>query len=73
MTFYGILWHKKHFMMTLSLEHQEKCVLVPFQHYLARAAGFEQVLPNRMVKNAIFTAFYGILQHKMSFTDDSIT
>ena len=58
--FYGIKWH---LMTTVSLEHQGKCVLVPFQHCLARAAGFEQVSPNIMVKNAIFTAFYGILRH----------
>ena len=44
---------------------------MPFQHYLARAAGFEQVSPNKMVKNAIFTAFYGILRHKMTF--DNVT
>ena len=50
-------------MMTVSLEHQEACVLVPFQHYLARAAGFDKVSPNIVVKNAIFTAFYGILRH----------
>ena len=58
--------------MTVSLKHQSKCVLVPFQHYLARAAGFEQVSPNRIVKNAIFMAFYGILRHKMTFNDDGI-
>ena len=60
-------------MMRLSLEHQEKCVLVPFQHYLARATGFEQALSNRMVKNAVFTAFYGILQHKTIPYGDGFT
>ena len=50
-------------MMTVSFEHQGKFELVSFQHYLARAAGFEQVSPNIMVKNAIITAFYGILRH----------
>ena len=60
-------------MMTLSLEHQEKCVLVPLQHYLVKAAGFEQVSLNKMVKNAIFMAFYGNLRHKMIYDDDGIT
>ena len=60
-------------MMTVSLEHQDKCELVPYQHYLARAAIFEQVSPNIVVKNAIFLAFNGILRHKMTFNDDGIT
>ena len=50
-------------MMTASIEHKHKCALVPYLHYLARAAGFEQVSPNIMVKTFIFTGFYGILQH----------
>ena len=60
-------------MMTVALEHQGKCVLVPSQQYLATATGFEQVSPYRIVKNAIFTAFYGILWHEMTLNDDSIT
>ena len=50
-------------MMTASIEHKHKCALVPYLHYLARAAGFEQVSPNVMIKNVIFTGFYGILRH----------
>ena len=58
--FYSIKWHP---MMTASIEHKHKCALVPYLHYLARAAGFEQVSPIIMVKNVIFTGFYGILRH----------
>ena len=58
--FYSIKWHP---MMTASIEHKHKCALVPYLHYLARAAGSEQVSPNIMVKNVIFMGFYGILRH----------
>ena len=60
-------------MMTALIEHKHKCALVPYLHYLARAAGFDKVSPNIVVKNAIFLAFNGILRHKMTFNDDGIT
>ena len=38
---------------------------VPFQHYLTRVAVFESVKSDITVKNAIFTAFYGIKRYLM--------
>ena len=50
-------------MVAASLESLRECVSVPRQHYQTRVAVFESVKCDITVKNAIFTAFYGILRH----------
>ena len=48
-------------MVTSLLQSLHICVSVPDQHFVARAAVFEPIYPNEMVKIAIFTEFHGIL------------
>ena len=60
-------------MVTASLESLRDSVSVPHQHYQTRVAVFESVKSDITVQNAIFTAFYSILQHKMIPYDDGFT
>ena len=60
-------------MMMALLESLCEYASVPFQHYLTRVAVFESVKSDITVKNAIFTAFYGTLRHKMIPFGDGFT
>ena len=50
-------------MVTSLFQSLHICASVPDQHCLTTAVIFEPVKPDKMIKNAIFTAFYGILRH----------
>ena len=58
--FYGIKWYPR---VAASLKSLSEFMPVRCQRYQSRVTIFVTLKSDKMVKNAIFTAFYGILRH----------
>ena len=66
---YGTKWY---WMMTSCPVFMHECVFAPDNHCFPIFWSKRRFCIQKTVKNAIFTAFYGILQHEMILNDDEL-
>ena len=66
---YGTKWY---WIMTSCPVFMHECILVPDNHRMPIFWSKWRFCTQKTVKNAIFTAFYGILRHKMILNNDQL-